>query len=168
MGQPDYDLRNIHKLITEAYSLEDLRSLSMYEFRAVYEDYGEAKKSELVRHLMEYCERKGIIHTLLAAVKADAPGKYAQYEGKLVKEGDTLPSVSSGSPPQAETVDSIDSEIAHIKRQIELQTRRLRDNELLKARLGIETPTMVKMEIEDLEKEIDQLKQRLVELESFR
>ena len=88
MTEPHYNLRNIRKLITEAYNLQELRQLCYEAFRPVYEDYAEVKKSELVLQLLAYCERKSQLSQLLTLVREDAPAKYAQYKDQLRDESE--------------------------------------------------------------------------------
>ena len=81
----DYNLKNIRKLVTEIYNLEELRQLTYEEFREVYEDYSEVRKSELVRRLIEHAERKGLLAKLLSLTEVEAPAKYAEFEGQLIR-----------------------------------------------------------------------------------
>lgn len=83
MIAPQY-LKNIRQLVSEVYNAEELRQLCYEEFRPVYEDYADRTESELVRHLIDYCERKGQLAHLLALVQAEAPARYAEYEGQLL------------------------------------------------------------------------------------
>jgi formylglycine-generating enzyme required for sulfatase activity len=83
MLAPHY-LKNIRQLVSEVYNAEELRQLCYEEFRPVYEDYADRPESELVRHLIDYCERKGQLAHLLALVQAEAPARYAEYEGQLL------------------------------------------------------------------------------------
>jgi formylglycine-generating enzyme required for sulfatase activity len=97
-----YQLKNIRQLITAVYSLEELRQLAFEEFREVYEDYNEARKSVLVRELLAYAERKGQLDRLLALTEAAAPAKYAEFAGKLILEPaevDLPPEPAAGLPP---------------------------------------------------------------------
>jgi hypothetical protein len=162
MSQPDYDLRNIHQLITEAYSLEDLRTLALYEFREVYEDYGEAKKSELVRKLIEHCERKGLLGRLLGLVKRDAAGKYGEFAGKLAR------GVEIGPPAgPVEPADPGSSESEQLRALIKANMRQLHELQLQEATYGLATPPHIKIQIEDLEAKIDRLKNELAALEGL-
>jgi serine/threonine-protein kinase len=81
MARPN--TRNIRKLLMEAFNPEELRTLCFDEFRDVYEIYNDASKPQLIRQLIEYCDRKGAFPRLLALVAEDVPGKYAEYEGRL-------------------------------------------------------------------------------------
>lgn len=83
MTTPRYSLRNIRRLVTEVYNVEELRQLCYEQFRPVYDNYAEVPKLELVRHLLEHCDRKGLFEQLLALIEADAPQKYAEYKDQL-------------------------------------------------------------------------------------
>ncbi len=85
-----YNIRNIQRLLNDAYNLEELRSLALEEFRPVYDDYSEVKKSELIRRIYEHVERKGQIPHLLSLVERDAPLQYASYQDRLMKEVDVF------------------------------------------------------------------------------
>lgn len=95
-----YKTRPIRHLVTAAYTLEELRTLCYDEFRPVYDDYAEVRKSELVRHLIEYCERRGLFARLLRCVEEDAPEQYTAYADRLWEDGPLVETVSS---PPAQT-----------------------------------------------------------------
>jgi formylglycine-generating enzyme required for sulfatase activity len=100
MTTPRYSLRNIRKLVTDVYTVEELRRLCYEEFRPVYDNYADVPKLELVRHLIEHCERKGLFEQLLALIEADAPGKYAEYKDQLwyVESDGSLDPEAEGQP----------------------------------------------------------------------
>ena len=162
MTQP-YNLRNIRKLLIEAFNLEELRRLcfEVPEFRPVYDNYSEERKDELVRHLIEHCDRKSYFALLLSIIEDDVPATFAKYAGSLGGESTspTRPTTVKESPsdPRAE-------KRAQLTAVIEEKERRLFQLQLRAARSGISTPPEVALEIEDLEKEIGQLKQSLFEL----
>jgi hypothetical protein len=164
-----YNLRSIRQLVTSAYNLEELRQLcyEVPEFRPVYDNFGEERKDGLVRHLIEHCERKGYLDRLLAIIEEDVPEMYAEFAGKLNK-GRTAPS-SSATPRPVETVPDLDLqavEIEQTKKLIIQKTRQLHALQLKEATYGLATPPHVQIEIEDLEKEITELKQKLTDLSS--
>jgi hypothetical protein len=82
----NYSLPVIRKLLTEAFSAEELRRF-LYDqarFRPVYESLSSATgKSEMIDRLLEYSERQVLISDLLTAVRLQNPRQYLRYEDEL-------------------------------------------------------------------------------------
>jgi hypothetical protein len=158
-----YNLRNIRRLLIEAFNLEELRRLcfEVPEFRPVYDNYSEGRKDELVRHLIEHCDRKSYFALLLSIIEEDVPDTFAKYAGVLGGDGASLPRPSAETGPP---VDLAAEKRAQLTTLIAEKERRLFQLQLRAARSGISTPPEVALEIDDLEKEINRLKQSLFEL----
>jgi len=156
MGQPTYRLRNIRKLLTTAFTDEELRRLCYDEpqFRPVYEQFSAGmSKDQIVHRLLEYCERKGLLGDLLEVVQEEAPAAYNNFDGKLVSG-----EVETSAVPQAV---SGGDDIKHLQSLLTTNTRRLYKLQQQAARYGISAPPEVQIEIEDLETKIAELKQKL-------
>jgi hypothetical protein len=157
MGQPTYKLRNIRKLLTTVFTDEELRRLCYDEsqFRPVYEQFSAGmSKDQVVQRLMEYCERKGLLGNLLEIVEEEAPTAYNNFAGKLVSGGQTETSVAPQAIGHAE-------EIEQLQKLITTNTRRLYKLQQQAAAYGLSTPPEIQLQIEDLEAEIAELKQKL-------
>ena len=158
MSQPTYNLRNIRKLLTATFTDAELRQLcyDVSRFRPVYEQFSDGMgKGQMIQHLIEYCERKGLMEELLEVVQDEVPGRYAEFEDKL-RHG---PGPRGTSSPAAPTKDNSDAE--HLQKLITTNTRRLHALQEQAALYGISTPPHIKLQIEDLETEIADLKQKL-------
>lgn len=78
----DYNLRKIHQLLDEGFSQDELRDFIFYSpsFRSVYDELGYTdRKREIIRKILSYAERKGVIDSLLKQIEAENPKKYAEY-----------------------------------------------------------------------------------------
>ncbi len=151
MNQP-YNLRNIRQLVNAAYRLEELRQLC-YEvpaFRPVYDNFGDERKEALIRHLIEHSERKGLIPRLLSIIQEDVPEKFNEFEGQL---GGPSTDTSASNPTDTTTT--------RTKELIAELMRRLHVLKMQAVRFGISTPPEITIEIEDLERQIDDLQQSL-------
>lgn len=72
-----YDLPHIRALLTEGFSLDELRALCYDHFRAVYYQITDATgKPELVTRLLEHAEATLQMDTLLALAKEANPDRY--------------------------------------------------------------------------------------------
>jgi hypothetical protein len=152
MGQPTYNLKNIRKMITAAFDDGELQDLCFDTpaFRPVTEQFSTGMaKTDIVRRLIGFSERKGLMPELLAMVEEENPRQYAQFAGELV-EGDT-PTQVSGSISADEQLRTL----------IDSKTRQLFELQKQESVYGLATPPHIKIQIEDLEKEINQLKQQL-------
>ena len=157
MGQPTYQLRNIRKLLTIAFSDEELRRLCYDEsqFRPVYEQFSTGmSKNQMVQRLLEYCERKGLLGELLEIVEEEVPAAYNDFAGKLVSGGKEEASTASQAIGRTE-------EIKQLQTLLTTKTRRLYKLQQQDALYGLSTPPEIQLQIEDLEAEIAELKQKL-------
>jgi hypothetical protein len=91
---------------------------------------------------------------LLEVVKAEDPAQYAQFEGEILggKRAEAASSASSAVMPD---------ETDFIRKLIIEKTRYLQTLQLQAAKFGISAPPHVILQIEDLEKEIAELRQKL-------
>jgi len=157
MGQSTYQLRNIRKLLTTAFSDEELRQLCYDEsqFRPVYEQFSTGMgKNQMVQRLLEYCERKGLLGDLLAIVEEEVPSAYNDFASKLVS-GDKIE-----TPPAVQTMGRAE-EVEQLRALLTTHTRRLYKLQQQAAAYGIAAPPEIQLQIEDLEVEIAELKQKL-------
>lgn len=157
MSQPAYNLRNIRKLLTTAFTDQELSHLC-YEtpdFRPVYEQFTAGmSKDQMIQRLIEYCERKVLMGQLLTIVEEEAPEQYTLVADSLVvggKKPESAPSSGSIIPDQ----------IDFLRKLISEKTRYLQTLQLQAAKFGISAPPHIVLEIEDLEKEIAELRQKL-------
>jgi hypothetical protein len=157
MSQPTYNLRNIRKLLTIAFTDQELSNLCYEtpEFRPVYEQFTTGmSKDQMIQRLIEYCERKVLMGQLLAIVEDEAPEQYAKFADSLIvggKKAEPTSSSSSMIPDQTE----------FLRKLIIEKTRYLQTLQLQAAKFGISAPPHIVLEIEDLEKEIAGLRQKL-------
>lgn len=90
-----FNLSTILNLTNDAFDLEGLTDFCFLHFRPVYDQFQETdRKSARVRMLIDHAERKGQLPELLALIRAENPGKYAEYANQL---GSTP--AAAGSPP---------------------------------------------------------------------
>jgi hypothetical protein len=158
MSQPTYNLRNIRKLLTVAFTDDELRQLcyDVSQFRPVYEQFSAGMgKGQMIQHLIEYCERKGLMEELLAVVRDEVPGRYAEFENKLGH------GPASGETDSSSALAKDNSDVEHLQKLLTTNTRRLHALQEQAALYGISTPPQIKLQIEDLEAEITDLKQQL-------
>jgi hypothetical protein len=157
MSQPAYNLRNIRKLLTTAFTDQELSQLcfDVPEFKPVYEQFTVGmSKDQMIQRLIEYCERKVLMGQLLTIVEEEAPEQYAQFaDGLIVGEKKAEPASASGSTMPDET--------DFLRKLIIEKTRYLQTLQLQAAKFGISAPPHIVLQIEDLEKEIAELRQRL-------
>ncbi|MBI1878491.1 MAG: NACHT domain-containing protein [Chloroflexi bacterium] len=77
-----YNLTNIRAFLTEGFTAGELRDLcfEVLDFRSVYDQLAESTgKADIVRRLLEYAERQGLLETLLDQTKKRNPAKYEKY-----------------------------------------------------------------------------------------
>jgi hypothetical protein len=154
MSQPVYNLKLIRKLMTDAFSDEELNQFCYdnAEFRPVAEQFSIGmSKTQKIQRLIEYCERKVLMARLLGLVKEEQPEQYALYENDLVSGGKK----PEASPPPPNETD-------FLQKLINEKTRYLNTLQLQAAKYGISVPVHIAIEIEDLEKEISELRQKWV------
>jgi hypothetical protein len=154
MGQ--YNLKIIRELINDAFTLGELQNMcyEVRDFRPVY-DLETDKKSEFIRELMHYSERKGKMPLLLATVQEYVPDKYAEYEGRLTAGGKRT---GPKSPPRFSSKGQLDylTKEFTLKKRILADLKRQRDEHL-----GSIVPPQLNIEIEDLEAELAEIEEEL-------
>lgn len=75
-----YDRRAIRKLLTEAFSEEDLSYFCYDYFREVYDRFSAGMSAKAkIQSLIEYCDRNNSFDWLLTLVKEANPAKYAEF-----------------------------------------------------------------------------------------
>lgn len=155
MSQPAYNIRNIRKLLTAAFTDAELRQLCYdeLEFRPVYEQFAEGmSKDQMIQRLLEFCERKVLMPHLLQLVADEAPEQYKQYMGDAPQKSET---------PAPPVFPPISADVEHLQKLIETKMRYLQTLELQEAKMGLSTPPHIKIEIEDLKQELAELRQQL-------
>jgi hypothetical protein len=158
MGQPAYDLKTVRKLLTAAFGDEELNQfcLENSEFRPVYEQFSAGmSKTQKIQRLIEYCERKVLMERLLALVKEEHADQYAEFENELTggQKAAPVPPLPSSALP---------SETEFLHQLLIQKTRELYDLQLKAAQFGaLHTPSYMTLRIQDLEKEIAELDQKL-------
>lgn len=78
-----YHLVNIRTLVTEGFSEAELRNFCFDtpEFRPVYHELAELTgKATLVRYLLEFADRQGLLNFLLAWAEEQNPTQYERYQ----------------------------------------------------------------------------------------
>ncbi len=158
MSQPAYNLRTIRKLLTAAFSDEALRQLcfDVPEFKPVYEQFSTGmSKDQVIQRLIEYCERKVLTGRLLEIIEEEAPEQYALFADNLIVGGKKAEPASMPNPV------AMPNETEFLQQLLTQKTRELYDLKLKAAQFGaLHTPPYITLRIEDLEKEIDELKQK--------
>lgn len=157
MSQPVYNLRNIRKLLTAAFTDQELSQLcyEIPEFRPVYEQFTAGmSKDQMIQRLIEYCERKVLMEQLLEIIREEAPEQYTQFADSLMVGGKKSESSPSSNPPAI-------NEVEQLQKLLIQNTRMLYELQLQEAQYGLATPPHIKLQIEDLEKKIDELKHKL-------
>lgn len=158
MSQPTYNLRNIRKLLTAAFSDQELSQLCYEtpEFRPVYEQFTAGmSKDQMIQRLIEYCERKVLMKQLLEIVQEEASEQYAQFADSLMVGGKKAESGTSSSPV------AMPDEAEFLRKLLIEKRRYLQTLQLQAAKFGISAPPHIVIQIEDLEKEIAELRQKL-------
>lgn len=70
----------IRKLLNEALSDEDLKTLCYDYFRPVYDEFGsQMSRQEKIQLLLEHCERRQQLDELLTYVKKTNPKQYNRF-----------------------------------------------------------------------------------------
>lgn len=158
VSQPTYNLRTIRKLLTAAFTDQELRQLcyEIPEFKPVFEQFTTGmSKDQMIQRLIEYCERKVLLGQLLTIIEEEAPEQYELFADTLIaggKKAEPAPSVPSSAMPD---------EAQFLQKLIVEKTRYLHTLQLQAARFGISAPPHIVIEIEDLEREINELQQKL-------
>jgi hypothetical protein len=156
MDQPTYNFRNIRKLLTAAFSDEELRQLcyDLPQFRPIYEKEFSTgmSKGKMIQQLLEYCDHKGLMAELLTVIREEVPDRYAEFAGKL-RYGEAVGKPSAMRDPETAA--------KHIRNLVKQKTRRLHALQEQEALYGISTPPEIRIQIEDLEAEIVELKEKL-------
>ena len=157
MDQPTYNFRNIRKLLAAAFSDDELRQLcyDVPEFRGVYEEFSAGLgKDQMIQKLIAYCDRKVIMGKLLTVIAEEASEQYTKFARDLIV-GET--GTELVSPPL-----EMPDEVEQLKKLLVQKTRELYDLQNKAAQFGaLYTPSYISMQIEDLEKQIAELHQRL-------
>ena len=107
MGMP-YNIKAIRELTNEALTLEELKDLVFDDFRQVYEQFTEGQtKSQQIRILISYAEKRREIDKLLEGIKNINPKVYEEYESQLWKQvgSETI------SQPEGEDIKSINPKV---------------------------------------------------------
>lgn len=103
----EYNLNNIRTLLSKGFTIQDLRDLCFYEedFKPLHEQLPEAdtKKQEVIRIILEYAQRMGVIDTLLTWTEKE---NLAQYK----KQGPYTISLPSNEPTGPENGDGKEPE----------------------------------------------------------
>jgi Effector-associated domain 7 len=95
-----YSTADIRKFLIDVFSDEDLEIFCFDHFPEVANDFGTGMgKAEKVQRLIEYCQRRELIPTLLAALQAARPEQYQQHLGELVR---ATPAQPVPAPPAPE------------------------------------------------------------------
>lgn len=158
MSQPAYNLRAIRKLLSAVFK----RSEDLYifctdfsEFKPVTEQFSAGMgKDQMIQHLIEYCERKVLMTRLLEVVKVEDPAQYALFESEIFGE-------KRIETPLASNLPTIPDESEQLQKLLIQNTRILYELQLQEAQYGLATPPHIKIQIEDLENKIDELKRKL-------
>ncbi|MCL4302253.1 MAG: hypothetical protein KJ077_41580 [Anaerolineae bacterium] len=158
MSQPAYNIRAIRKLLSAVFKRgEDLYLFctDFSEFTPVTEQFsGGMGKDQMIQRLIEYSDRKVLMARLLEVIKAEDPAQYAQFESEIFG-GKKAESISSSNPT------AVPAETEFLRKLISEKTRYLQTLQLQAAKFGISAPPHIVLEIEDLEKEIAELRQKL-------
>ena len=157
MSQRTYNTGNIRELLNASFTAEELRQLCYDEFKPVHQKLAEETgKSRIIYHLIEYCEIQMQMDRLLAIVQKKVPGQYAKFENDLIVGGKKAEPASTPNPV------AMPNETEFLQQLLTQKTRELYDLKLKAAQFGaLHTPPYINLRIEDLEKEIDELKQKL-------
>lgn len=159
MSQPAYNIRAIRKLLTAAFETDEgLRQFctDFPELRPVTERFSSGMgKDQMIQRLIEYCESKVLTMRLLELVEEDNPAAYAKFETEIFGKTPAKPSLPSVNP------NVVGDENEFLQKLITEKTRYLQTLQLQAAKFGISVPVYIAIEIEDLEKEIANLKQQL-------
>ncbi len=109
-----YHLSNIRTLLLEGFSEAELRDFCFDtpEFRPVHHELAELTgKATIVRHLLEYAERRELLDSLLAWAKTQNPVQYNQHQPYQVTAPRPAPppreTPGKGSPPTPGTLHSV-------------------------------------------------------------
>lgn len=154
MTQSTYNIRQIRKLLTAAFSDAELRQICYDEpyFRPVYEQFSDGMgKDQVVQRVIEYAERKNLLGDLLAIVEEEAPAQYREFTGKLGPAAAGATAAASNANPA----------LAQTRELLEMKQRHLHKLQMQKAAYGLSTPPHIEIEIEDLETDIANLRQLL-------
>lgn len=77
-----YDLAQIRDLLRAAFTAQELRRFCYYhsQFRPVVDEFSEGDGlADMVDVVVEYCDRKLLLNTLLQEIELVNPGQYARF-----------------------------------------------------------------------------------------
>ena len=159
MGQPDYNTRNIRRLLTEAFTAEKLREIcaDVPEFRPVLEEFATGmSKSDMIFRLIDHCKRHLVMDQLLLVVQEENPRQYALFANSLI-DSDKKPELNRD--PTSETVPD---QVTFLQKLITTKMRLMNELQLQAAQYTIlHLPVELKIQIENLEAEIADLQKKL-------
>ncbi|MBI1881575.1 MAG: hypothetical protein HYR94_25620 [Chloroflexi bacterium] len=157
MSPRSYNTGKIRELLNASFTADELHQLCYDEFRPVYDKLAEESgKAKIIFELIQYCEIRMQFERLLVIVKKRVPEQYA----KLFGDDQDLDEKGAESVASSDSMVMPDENIQLQKLIIE-KTRYLHKLQLQAARLGISASPSILIEIEDLEKVISDLQQRL-------
>lgn len=149
MARPTYNTGKIRELLNTSFTADELRQLCYDEFRPVYDKLAEESgKAKIIFELIQYCDIRMQFERLLAIVKGKAPERYAALFGDD-QELDPSPDLA------------VPDVTLQLQKLIVEKTRYLYQLQLQAAKLGISASPSLLIEIEDVEKTISDLQQRL-------
>ncbi|MFN8454169.1 MAG: hypothetical protein U0401_05755 [Anaerolineae bacterium] len=108
-----YKLENIHTLLVQGFSTDELRYLifDTPDFRPIYDQLAErSSKVEIVDRLLEYAHQKPqLVETLLTLAEKYSPARYKRHLPYLAEGSETTPVKSSR--PSTELNETIQAEV---------------------------------------------------------
>ncbi len=95
-----YNLWQIHKLLTEGFSKEDLLDFCAYEsgFKTTYDDLDPRDpKSKILRVIIDHALRRDLIEQLLTWAETENPARFARHQPYIIEPGNTASPVEPAS-----------------------------------------------------------------------
>jgi len=92
---------DVRRFLVETYSDEELRTLCFDYFRDVYDDFTTGmSKTQMIRILIESCDRRDALGKLEAALRAERPNQYAKRFGAPAPTVAPVEPVPAGRDPR--------------------------------------------------------------------
>ncbi len=161
-----HNLREIRILLNDAFNLEELLAIAQEydEFRPVYDDYPDVKKSEFIRQLIDHSRRKKYFPLLLSIVKEQAPNSYEDYRATSGKPGTQATDASMVLPSLQDSA-ALFNAIESTRTLWNQKKRILEKLELQKAQASIGlSSAQLDVQIDDLKDELEELELKYDEL----
>lgn len=97
----DFSPANIREYLTSSYSDEEITVLCSDYFRNVYDDFAAGMtKGQKIHFLLDHCQRRTLIHNLVAALRRDRPEQFQNHFQQAATEAGGVTASRARDPKQ--------------------------------------------------------------------